>query len=199
MEITCDDCGCTIASFNSYAKTAYEEYCKLSDDDIICDDCINLKKNKKKVILVGDGETGKTSFMNYLLGNDIPEEYEPTRGAVKYTIKNIDFWDIAGQEKYGGLRDGYFIGADLCLMFYDGDRRSVINASTKWYRDVIRVRENIPMIAVDIACIDLDEPAPKIIQTKFKIIKHMNIQELVNDKNKQKNIDEFIDYLNSLM
>jgi len=68
-----------------------------------------------KVVLVGDGGVGKTTFVKrhltgefekkYIatLGVEVhPMEFFTTRGNVKFMV-----WDTAGQEKLSGLRDGY--------------------------------------------------------------------------------------------
>ena len=67
-----------------------------------------------KVLLVGDGGVGKTAFvMRHLTGeflkkweptvgvNVHPMTFETTRGKLAFMV-----WDTAGQEKFGGLRDG---------------------------------------------------------------------------------------------
>lgn len=87
-----------------------------------------------KVILVGTEQTGKTYAFKRLFGEKA-KGYIPTVGAETGIYKNktdIEFevWDIAGNNKYPGLRDGYFIGADVCFFF--GDDR-------EWFRDVQRI------------------------------------------------------------
>jgi GTP-binding nuclear protein Ran len=70
-----------------------------------------------KCVLVGDGGTGKTTFVKrhvtgefekkYVatLGVEVrPLEFNTTRGLIRFNV-----WDTAGQEKFGGLRDGYYI------------------------------------------------------------------------------------------
>lgn len=98
-----------------------------------------------KLILVGDGGVGKTTFVkrhltgefekkyvgeyfdciwnerflfskSYLLTClDLPFSYTATLGVEVYPLKfytscgpiQFNVWDTAGQEKFGGLRDGY--------------------------------------------------------------------------------------------
>lgn len=42
-----------------------------------------------------------------------PLVFHTNRGAIKYNV-----WDTAGQEKFGGLRDGYYIQGTLLLVHH---------------------------------------------------------------------------------
>ncbi|KAH7572357.1 hypothetical protein JRO89_XS04G0243200 [Xanthoceras sorbifolium] len=70
-----------------------------------------------KLVIVGDGGTGKTTFVKRHLTGEFEKKYEPTIGV---EVHPLDFftncgkvrfycWDTAGQEKFGGLRDGYYL------------------------------------------------------------------------------------------
>ncbi|KAG5522205.1 hypothetical protein RHGRI_034400 [Rhododendron griersonianum] len=65
-----------------------------------------------KLVIVGDGGTGKTTFVKRHLTGEFEKKYEPTIGV---EVHPLDFftnygkirfycWDTAGQEKFGGLR-----------------------------------------------------------------------------------------------
>ena len=89
-----------------------------------------------KIILVGDSGVGKTRFVHTLLG--IQDNITPTIGANVYAEK---IWDISGNNT--GLIDGYFIGADMCIIFYDTARTdSFRNMIRKWKPDVSRVTDS---------------------------------------------------------
>lgn len=70
-----------------------------------------------KLVLVGDGGTGKTTFVKCYLVNlrsisvpwgsrSIPLCSTPTEDLIKFNV-----WDAAGQEKFDRLRDGYHLQA----------------------------------------------------------------------------------------
>ena len=70
---------------------------------------------KFKLVLVGDGGVGKTTFVKRHLTGEFEKKYIATVGAAVHPMpfstnrgKMIfNTWDTAGQEKYAGLRDGY--------------------------------------------------------------------------------------------
>lgn len=68
-----------------------------------------------KVVLVGDGGVGKTTFVKRHLSGEFEKRYIATMGVEVHPLKFftnfgpiiMNVWDTAGQEKLGGLRDGY--------------------------------------------------------------------------------------------
>lgn len=76
-----------------------------------------------KIVLMGDAQTGKTTFLETQLGRAPPQRYVPTLGVnVENTVlagKPVAIWDTAGQPHLAGIADGYFIGADLAIVFGD--------------------------------------------------------------------------------
>lgn len=90
---------------------------------------------KFKICLVGDGGTGKTTFINKVLNGDFISKYYATQGAVtKFLTLGIgensyvkyEVWDTAGQEKNVGLKDGYYIGAIAGFFFFDANSRETM-------------------------------------------------------------------------
>ena len=82
--------------------------------------------NKFKLILVGDGGVGKTTFVKRHLTGEFEKKYVATLGV---EVRCLDFhtnrgvlkfncWDTAGQEKFGGLRDGYYIKGQCAIIMY---------------------------------------------------------------------------------
>jgi len=122
-----------------------------------------------KVVLIGNGASGKTTWLKRLLTNSFDQRYVPTLGVEVHPYEipgeNIVFnvWDCAGQEKFGGLRDGYYICANAGIIFHDLEK-------DLWQRDFRRV------------C-DKDEP----------IVHVFSKSELLTQEQKDKILEKFPD------
>merc|ERR1719313_1795377 len=109
-----------------------------------------------KLVLVGDGGVGKTTFVKRHATGEFEKQYNATIGVEVrpmpfFTSKgNIKFnvWDTAGQEKLGGLRDGYYIGGQCGIIMFDVTSRITYQNVPKWYKDLVRVCDNIPICLV---------------------------------------------------
>jgi GTP-binding nuclear protein Ran len=109
-----------------------------------------------KLILVGDGGTGKTTFVKRHLTGDFEKRYIATVGVDVHPLTfftsrgKICFncWDTAGQEKFGGLRDGYYIQGDCAIIMFEVTSRQTYRNVPNWHRDITRVCDNIPIVLV---------------------------------------------------
>ena len=107
-----------------------------------------------KCVLVGDGGTGKTTFVKRHLTGEFEKKYVATLGVEVHPLVfhtnrgpiRFNVWDTAGQEKFGGLRDGYYIQGDCAILMFDVTSRITYKNIPNWYRDLTRVCENIPMV-----------------------------------------------------
>ena len=105
-------------------------------------------------MLVGDGGTGKTTFVKRHVTGEFEKKYIATvgvevRGLAFHTNFGelvFDCWDTAGQEKFGGLRDGYYIGGQCGVIMFDVTSRITYKNVPTWHRDLVRVCENIPIV-----------------------------------------------------
>jgi len=107
-----------------------------------------------KLILVGDGGVGKTTFVKRHLTGEFEKKYVATLGVEVYPLKfftnlgpiQFNVWDTAGQEKFGGLRDGYYIQGHAAIIMFDVTSRLTYKNVPNWHRDLVRVCENIPIV-----------------------------------------------------
>lgn len=112
-----------------------------------------------KVLLVGDAGVGKTAFIKRWLTDKYTEYYSPTIGAEVYPIlldveyKSVkekvclNLWDVAGDKNQNGLRDGYYVGADIAVIMLD--KANDINKVGSYFLDIKRVCPNIPIVLVE--------------------------------------------------
>lgn len=123
---------------------------EFSEEDITEELVDPTPKNIKKMVLIGDGGVGKTAFAAQARNVGFTNRYIATIGVEVRPVTNSDIqfmvWDCAGQEKFGGLRDGYYIGADCCVAMFSLDSRSSFKNINKWLIDFRRVCPNAPII-----------------------------------------------------
>lgn len=143
-----------------------------------------------KVVVIGDGGVGKTTFIKRCASSAPPRaymvnyRYEPigftfhtTVGRIKLTV-----WDTCGSEKFGGLREAYYIGADAAILMFDVTSRITYKNLSKWYHDVTRVCDNIPIVCLGNK-VDQKERKVKYSQMTFHRKRHMkyyNLSALAN-------------------
>merc|ERR550519_2330349 len=104
-----------------------------------------------KLILVGDGGVGKTTFVKRHKSGEFEKKYIATLGVEVHPLTfftnlgKIVFncWDTAGQEKFGGLRDGYYINGNAAIIMFDVTSRSSYKNVPIWHRDLTRVCKHI--------------------------------------------------------
>jgi len=109
-----------------------------------------------KLVLVGDGGVGKTTLVKRHLTGEFEKKYIPTLGVEVNPLKFVtqcgpiifNVWDTAGQEKFGGLRDGYYIKGQCAIIMFDVTSRITYKNVPNWHRDIARVCENIPIVLV---------------------------------------------------
>ena len=76
------------------------------------------------------------------LGVEIhPLVFYTNRGPIQFNC-----WDTTGQEKFGGLRDGYYIQGQCAIIMFDVTSLETYKNVPSWHRDLVRVCGNIPTV-----------------------------------------------------
>lgn len=60
-------------------------------------------------------------------------DFSTNRGKIRFYC-----WDTAGQEKFGGLRDGYYIHGQCAIIMFDVTSRLTYKNVPTWHRDLCR-------------------------------------------------------------
>jgi len=138
-----------------------------------------------KLVLVGDGGTGKTTFVKRHLTGEFEKKYVATLGVEVHPLNFhtnfgqiiFNVWDTAGQEKFGGLRDGYYIQAKCAVIFFDVTSRVTYKNVTNWHRDLVRVAETIPIVLCGNK-VDIKDRKVKVKQITFHRKKNLQYYDV---------------------
>jgi GTP-binding nuclear protein Ran len=122
-----------------------------------------------KIVLVGDGGVGKSAYLKRHRTGEFEKKYIATQGVdvapltfnTNYGPIIFKVWDCAGQEKFGGLRDGYYTKADAAIVMFDLTSRVTATNALLWIESVRSVSPNIPVIICGNKC---DIPDRKVIE-----------------------------------
>ncbi len=147
---------------------------------------------KFKVVIIGDAGVGKTTFVKRHIQGNFERKYIPTIGVdvsklTFYTTLgqvDIEIWDTAGMEQHGGLRDGYYIGANACIIMFDVTSKSTYRNVPNWYRDITRIAEGIPIVLignkVDVSVANRQVKPKQITFARKKMIQYYDMSAKSN-------------------
>lgn len=117
---------------------------------------LNEKIHRKKVIIVGDATTGKTSIVRRFTEGSMPSEYTQTyfenskkRIIVKNEKIDLNFFDTGGGHEFDNIRPLNYAGADLCIItFAIDDAQSLENVLDRWSPEISEQLAEVPIILV---------------------------------------------------
>merc|ERR1712113_236501 len=143
------------------------------------------ENNSFKLLLVGDGGVGKTTLCRRHLTGEYEKKYVPTVGVDVVPLKFetnygpivFNAWDTAGQEKFSGLRDGYYIKGRCAIIMFDLCCRVTYKSVPHWHRELVRVCGNIPIVLVGNK-IDVKDRQIKARQIKFHRKKNLQYYDI---------------------
>merc|ERR1712062_657681 len=105
----------------------------------------------KKLCIIGDGATGKTSLLYRLKNNLFDEKYEPTifeTESLSCEFKgqkvNLSLWNTAGQDDFDRIRMLAYEKTDVLLITLSVvNRASFRNVKDFWMKEFEKNRENL--------------------------------------------------------
>ena len=160
----------------------------------------------KKIILLGDSGTGKTSIINQSVNNKFNSQYKATIGADFSTKElivdgihtTLQIWDTAGQERFQSLGVSFYRSADACILVYDITSVKSFENLESWRDEFIRqggVSESFPFSVIGNKC-DLEHNRRVAWQRVQSWCKQKGIDVYFESSAKDnRNIDETFDHL----
>ena len=150
-----------------------------------------------KLVLVGEGCVGKTSFIRLLMNLEFESKYTPTLGLQVFPWNNYSCYDTAGEKRFWGLKDGYYIGAKLAIIMVDATSKSTANSIKTWYEDLLRICPNVKIgiVVNKIDCLNVSKSAIKISKT---FAQENNLKYLEISVKTSINELDIIEFLNKL-
>jgi GTP-binding nuclear protein Ran len=161
----------------------------------------------KTIILIGDGNVGKTTYMERYISQNFEERYIPTLGVELYNIflpnnEEAQIRDFAGIEEFRVNRDPFLKNADFAIIMFD------LTSKLSW-QNIDRYMDKLPSSIPVVLCGNkLDcvrRISPFILNREYNLIKieYTNIIGLVEISVKKKinlqtPFDKLIAYCNNI-
>ena len=100
----------------------------------------DLKRTVLPLMLLGDGQVGKTSLILRLTGNEFNDSQLTTVGKESYIYQvtlhgyelKMKIWDTAGQERFKSMSVQVIKNSDAVILVYAIDDRNSFNALDQW-------------------------------------------------------------------
>ena len=139
-----------------------------------------------KIVLVGDSGVGKSAFVKRIRNGYFENKYIPTMGVEVFPFKYINndktnfiLWDTAGQEKYGGLKEGYYNKAFGGIVMFDTTNKISYKNVPYWIDCLRKINPNLPIVVcgnkVDIPKYRKVNFEDITIQNEYKNVKYFDL------------------------
>jgi len=128
--------------------------------------------NTIKLVAVGAGVVGKSTFTVYCIQHFFVEEYDPTIEDVyrkQITVNNtefvVDILDVAGEEEYAAVRDQYLRSSEGYLLLYSITDKNSFDEVPTFMDQILRVKDAdfVPTVIIGNKC---DLEADRQVETK---------------------------------
>lgn len=97
-----------------------------------------------KIVLIGDSQVGKSSFLMRFADNNFTHSMVATIG-IDFKIRHMEMdgkyikvqvWDTAGQEKFATITRSYYRGAHGIIIMYDVTNRKSFDRVEEWLQSI---------------------------------------------------------------
>lgn len=129
-----------------------------------------------KIVFIGNGGCGKTTYLNMLRTGNFERKYIPTMGVEVHPIRvdgvddlTFNCWDCAGQERFGGLQEEYYKGAHTILVCFTQSSKLEVKSIPGWIK---MARDTCPEVKIILLGMKSDLPA---IPGLLPIIRQTNL------------------------
>ena len=157
-----------------------------------------------KIIVIGNGQVGKSTLTVKFVKNIFTTEYKQTLGVdflnIKKYIKKIDqeidfyIWDTAGQDHFNAITRRYYRGADACLIVFSITDRDSFNQVKSWHQKMTQECGNIPTALV-MSKIDLKDNIKVSFEEAEKLSKELKIKLFKVSSKEGIQVEECFEYL----
>lgn len=114
-----------------------------------------MNQNDYKLILVGDSNVGKTTFIKKFFDKRFEEQYIQSNNIKVYPLKfytktciiNFNVWDIPGKGIYN-IGDTFLKGSSCAIIIFDRTNSNSYLNIKYWYNKICKKCYNIPVAIV---------------------------------------------------
>jgi len=155
-----------------------------------------------KVVVVGDGAIGKTTFLISFTLDCFPQDYVPTvfdNFTTVYTLEDrpisLGLWDTAGQEDFAHIRPLSYPNTDVFLIMYSVAMRSSFeNVKTKWIPEVKSNCPNTPFVLIGTQTDAREQKNPSHVSYKDgkKLCKEVGAEKYYELSSKENNSFKYV-------
>ncbi len=109
-----------------------------------------------KVVVAGDGNVGKTSLIRRFCEGRFEQSRVATIGVDFQTQRvhlpdgaiKLSIWDMAGQERFQVMREGFYRGSLAAALVYDLTEPESLAHLERWRGEIMEVVPNSPQLVV---------------------------------------------------
>jgi Ras-related protein Rab-23 len=157
-----------------------------------------------KIIVIGNGQVGKSTLTIKFVKNIFTTEYKQTLGVdflnIKKYIKRIDqeidfyIWDTAGQDHFNAITRRYYRGADACLIVFAINDRESFNQVKSWHQKMTQECGKIPTALV-MSKIDLKDDIKVTYEEAENLSKELKLKLFKISSKEGIQVEECFEYL----